>query len=89
MLQTSLNSCSTCVTLKDLIPQIDRKLYHWIRSKYQNDIYATENKFNSDVYNRLLHYKRIATARIFNPTYPCSSIDAQDIISQITQLISK
>lgn len=88
MLHPTMKCCNNCNNLKQLITEIDTKLYKSINDKFYNDIYNTENKFNAYQYKKLLRYKRVILNRIYNPTYP-ESVDVQDIITQITLTLNK
>lgn len=88
MLHPSLKCCNNCNNLKQLLGEIDTKLYKNINSKYYNDIYNTDNVFNAYQYKKLLRYKRVILNRVYNPSY-AYPIDTQDIITQITLILNR
>lgn len=81
--------CSTCSTLKCLLPLIDKKLEKLIKNKWNTDSYAASLYFDDNVYSILLRYKRIISKRIFNPKYPSGEFDSQDLISKVKLYINK
>ena len=87
-MQIQLSACQNCNSLKQLLVEIDYKLYKAIRNKWMNQQYNTDLYFNSEVYDILLTYKRIITTRIFNPDY-VSNIDTQDIVTKVKTYLNR
>jgi hypothetical protein len=88
MLYTKFTNCTNCIDIKDLICEIDTKIFYYADSMYNNLTLLTTSKIDKEVYSDLLYYKRILTARLFNQCY-ANSVNITDIISRVKILIYK
>lgn len=84
-----LVECHNCRGLRDLLAQIECSILEMIKTRRQSDLYGLRIPWDADHYDSLLHYKRILMARIYNNTYPSTSIDVQDIYTQVAHIIVK
>ena len=75
--------CSNCGSLREVYDSIECTIVDLIKRKFTNLHYNTSLSFNQGLYNDLVRYKRVVGNRLYNPSYPCSSIDYQDIITQV------
>jgi len=83
-----LTNCVDCVTIDNLLSQIDCKITDLAKIQYNNTLYALNLQLDSTVINDLLNYKRILTNKACNADYAsCYSVD--EIASKVKILIHK
>lgn len=88
MLQVKLTSCTSCVSILDILCKVDDKLKSYACNAYNNMTLMTCLNVDKDNLETLLHYKRILTYHLYNgdylPTTPLSFI-----ISRVKILLNK
>lgn len=77
-----VKGCTSCGSLKEIYNEVECTLIDLIRKKWTNAQYNTSLSFNQRLYKDLVRYKRVVYNRMFNPSYPASCIDVQDVITQ-------
>lgn len=88
MLNPRLTDCTDCVTVSNLLKDIDCKLTVLGKKEYNNTVLLLNRSINETVYSDLLNYKRILTYRSVNPDYvECVTLDK--IASKVKILINK
>jgi len=88
MINQRLVNCVDCVTIPNLLDDIDCKLTELAKKQYNNTIFALNYPLQGTVWLDLLNYKRILTYKYCNPEYACDySIDK--IASKVKILIFK
>ena len=87
MLKVNLTNCSTCISVNELLCEIDTHIKKYTDNKYKNITLLTSLPYDKEVLGSLLHYKRILTNRLFNPEY--GQLPLAVITSRIKILINK
>lgn len=82
-----LTNCTTCGTLEELLSDIDCTIIYNATKKYNSIVYNLEACLNSRLLRDLLRYKRILNNRLYDATYPCSSIAVDKIITQASLIV--
>lgn len=72
--------CNNCDALKAAYKRIECTILDLMRNKYYNISYNSGLYFSQELVNKLIRWRRVINSRLFNPKYPCSEIDTQDII---------
>lgn len=81
--------CQDCPDLQKVLADIDCTLLDLSLSKYNSVIYGVDSCCSKDLYRTLVNYKRIITARLYNPHYPCSQFTSNELLSKIRLLTNK
>lgn len=89
MQNPQISQCSNCGSLREIYKEIECTLIDLIKRKWANAQYNTALSFNQSLYDDLVRYKRVVYKRMFNPAYPCVSVDVQDIITQVRLRVYK
>jgi len=88
MISPRLVNCVECVTIPNLLSEIDCKLTELAKRQYNNTIFALNYPTQGVVWLDLLNYKRILTYKYCNPEYACDyHIDV--IAGKVKILINK
>ena len=82
-----LTNCTTCGTLEELLSDIDCTIVYNAVKKYNSIAYNLGVCLNSRLLRDLLRYKRILNNRLYDATYPCSSISVDKIITQASFIV--
>ncbi len=69
MISQRLVNCVECVTIPNLLSEIDCKLTALAKRQYNNTIFALNYPMQGVVWLDLLNYKRILTYKYCNPEY--------------------
>jgi hypothetical protein len=85
MLSPRLTACSDCQDLLPLLEQISCTLALWGQNGLTNVQYQTSLPHPKEGIERLLHYQRILTHRLFNPQY-APSVELTSIIARLKTL---
>ena len=72
--------CTNCDALKEAYDKVVCTILELTRNNYNNISYNTSLYFDQELLNKLIRYERVISNRIYNPKYPCSGIDTQDIV---------
>ena len=78
-----ITKCNNCDALKTAYNRVECTILDLMRNKFTNITYNTTQFFCQELLNRLIRYKRVINSRLFNPKYPCSLIETQDIITLV------
>jgi len=81
--------CQDCPDLQELLSDIDCTLLDLVKNKYNSVIYGIQECCDDELYNQLVNYKRIITARTYNPHYPCSEYSSNELLSKVRLLAYK
>jgi hypothetical protein len=79
----TLQTCSNCNNLQDLLEKIDLKLWELSQARLQRLQYNLDTPKQEDRISNLLHYKRIVTKRLYNGSYPCAKYSTQDLLTLV------
>jgi len=82
-----LTNCTTCGSLEELLSDIDCTIIYNASKKYNSIAYNLGICLNSRLLRDLLRYKRILNNRLYDATYPCSSIPVNKIINQASFIV--
>lgn len=69
MLTPRLTNCKECITISNLIKDIDCKLSDLANLLYNNIVFMLNHPVEYSVYLDLLNYKRILLFKYCNPSY--------------------
>lgn len=69
MLQPRLTDCVNCITVSNLLKEIDCKINELSFNLYNNLSYLLNKKVNTDAISDLINYKRILTYKLCNEHY--------------------
>ncbi len=86
MLLIKVNECTDCVSIPDLLTEIDCAILkhgknQLIKNKFEINLHIPKDKVR-----KMIRYKSILKRRLFNPQYACETSLA-DIISRAKILI--
>jgi len=81
--------CQDCPNLQELLSDIDCTILNLSQSKYNSIVYGVAGCCNPTLLQTLLAYKRIITARTYNPHYPCSLYTSNELLSKARLLAYK
>lgn len=81
-----MEQCTICTSLEELQKKLDCTIALYSKKKYSALIYNLAPCCDIKLRD-LLRYKRILLKRLKEPTYPCPSINIQDILTEITLLV--
>ena len=88
MLTYRLNNCVDCITIPNLLSEIDCKLTELAKKQYNNLVFSLGYTIDMCVILDLLNYKRILQFKACNADYAsCYSIE--DIAGKVKLLIFK
>jgi hypothetical protein len=88
MVQPRLTNCEECVTIANLINEIDCKLTELAKKQYSNIIYSLGNSVSEDLFIDLITYRRILTYKSYDEEYAeCYTL--ANIASKVKLLIFK
>lgn len=83
-----LTNCVDCVTIDNLLNQIDCKITDLAKIQYNNTLYALNLQLDPIVIDDLLTYKRILTKKACNADY-ASCYSVEEIAGKVKILIYK
>ena len=89
MQTAQFRKCLDCDTLETIYNQINCSVYQLIKSKWIGHTYNTDSFFDEIQYKTLLRLKKIIFNRMYNPSYPVSSVVNQDLITISTRALYK
>jgi len=81
--------CQDCPDLQELLSDIDCTLLDLSKNKYNSIIYGIDNCCDDGLFQMLLNYKRILTARTYNVHYPCYLYSSNELLSRVRLLTYK
>lgn len=81
--------CQDCPDLQELLSDIDCTLLDLSKNQYYSIVYGVESCCNEILFQALLNYKRIITARTHNSHYPCYEYSSNEILSKARLLSYK
>ncbi len=81
--------CDDCSSLQQILEDIDCTILDLITHKYNQLIYGVDIYCKEALYDALIVYKRILTARLYNCVYPCSPYNTNEILSKARLLVYK
>ena len=84
-----LTKCTNCESLEELTAFLECTLVHLAKGKYNSEIYNLNYCPDMHRFKSLMRYKRILKRRLYDPTYPCSSVKISDIITQVSLLVDQ
>jgi len=87
MSQARFVKCSNCQSLAEVICSIDKKLTSLAYNHYKNIVFETTKFYSKDLVKKLTFYKRILTAKLFNPSY--TDYKSSVIISRVKVLLNE
>lgn len=82
MLSPRLTDCPECSSVPALIKEIDCRLTELGSNLYNNVVYMLNQPVPADALSDLIQYKKILTAKYFNPNY-LSSYTVNMIASRV------
>lgn len=85
MLSPRLTSCPECASIPALLKEIDCKLTELGSNLYNNIVYMLNQPVSAEAASDLIQYKKILTAKYFNPNY-LSSYTVNMIASRVKTL---
>lgn len=88
MLNVKMGGCTDCADLKNLICQIDTKIFYYSKNRLNNIRLLTALDFNAENMDLLITYKRVLSNKIFNPNY-CCEVNLATILSRVKILLNK
>lgn len=88
MLNIRTSSNTSCANITELLSEIDGKLFYYGKNHWNNISLLLNLNYDKVAINKLLHYKRILTKRLYNPNYACN-VELNQIISQIKTYLNK
>ena len=90
MLYPKLLHCSNCDSIPAVLDDIDCRLKEMAVGQYNNIVFSLNNRFQKEVIDTLLNYKRILRYKYCNPDYAdICEISLEQIVSRVKVLINK
>lgn len=81
--------CQDCQDLEEVLSYIDCTLLALSQEFYNSVVYGVKTCCNDGLYQSLLAYKRIITARTHNSHYPCYEYSSNEILGKARLLAYK
>lgn len=85
MLAVIVKECKDCDSIKEILADVDEKIYIMSRDEYHNITYLTNKNHKRAQIKRLIRYKSILENLFWNSKY--YSYDFKTIVSKIKSII--